>query len=208
MTSHKNITYAVALAGALTFALAGCNGGENDPTATSSSSSSSSTTSPSPSSSGSPSGSASSTGSASPSASTSVSVPVAARANTADGAVAFAKWTTQAGDYAFVDLNPSVLSAVAAPGCVDCDAIVKSIADMKASGYHQKGRSITVDDAQAQGQNGASRTVQLLISKRTVAFVHSGGTEAPGTKAEKFKLNVKATWSQGAWQLNEVRREM
>lgn len=202
MTSHKNITYAVALAGALTLGLAGCTGGGEDPTATPQpTASSSSTASASPSVSGSPSGSASSTGSTKPSPSVSVSVPTAARAHTEAGAIAFARWIIDQADAAYVGVDASVFDALGDEKCEGCASVKKDVKDLRATEYHQKGRALTVTEALVVSQAQAETTVDLLVTSKAVPFVHKSGVEKGGTKAEKRKLRLIARWANDGWRV-------
>lgn len=205
MTSHKNITYAVALAGALTLGLAGCTGGGEDPTETPQpTASSSSTASASPSVSGSPSGSASSTGTTKPSPSVSVSVPTAARANTEAGAIAFARWAVEQADAGYVSVDSAPFRALSEPACKGCQGIVDGIEDLKVSGYHQKGRALKVENAIAASIGKDSTVVDLLITQVAVPFVHSTGREAGGPKAEKYRMRVTGQWVGDSWRILEM----
>lgn len=197
MSSRKTVLYAVALAGAVTLGLAGCNGGEDEPTKTAT---------PTASASGSPSASASGsvTGSATPSPSVSVSVPAAARAHTEAGAVEFAKFFIQEADGSYVTWNTDVVSGLGGPACKACNVVVDGVAEMKAAGEKQLRPSFQVGATNVlPGGTKDAKDVQVLVNKTKTAIVNKAGTVVETLPAGKATWQVQVDWVGQGWRVTE-----
>lgn len=189
------MTYAVAAALAATLALAGCNGGKKDPTATPTSSTSS-TTSPSPSGSASP--------SPSPTPSVSVTLPSAARANTEAGAVEFVKFYLTDLDRAREQGDSNVIRALAENGCTFCSDYAKFLdADVK-KGHHVKDAQTQIDLIEAESFASKAATVRVLEIDHAYELVDKAGKTVRKVPETPLSLRASISWDSGAWHVKEI----
>lgn len=181
------------LAGAL---LAGCSGGSGPAT------SSTSTTSPSSSSS-----SSSSTTSSSPPTSTrsttspaSVDLPEGAKAHTAKGAEAFARFFTYQVGEARHTADSSTLRRLSTKSCRPCQAVIQSIDDDRAKGRHATKNSMSVrESAISPGATNKSVTVDVLAEEAPYVLVRADGTPVAKASGAKFDFRHTMSWINEGW---------
>lgn len=195
MNKRKTMTYAVATGVAATALLAGCNGGDEDPTAspTGSSATSSST---------SPTGSSTATSSASPSPSVSVSLPSAARANTEAGAIAFAKFFVTEMDRAYVEADSEPLKPLFTKNCEDCQNVVDIIDKLEGSGTHQATSSATVAGATYAKLSGQP-AVDVFVAYASVNRLDKAGKVVFTGKDRKVSYRLRLANTNG-WLVDEI----
>lgn len=194
MNKRTTMTYAVAAATAAMLTLAGCNGGDEDPTATPTATSSST-------SSASPSGSPSPSTSASPSPSASVTLPSAARERSEKGAVEFAKNFVLEMNKADVSSDPSVISALSDPGCAFCADLVEVTNQNRAEGTRLDKLTMTIEDASVLDAQGSTFVVGLLVSDAAARRVDREGKVISTIPAAKFNAEADVRWADSGWRI-------
>ena len=188
---------AVALIGAVAVGLSGCSperGTEPPPSPSVSGSSSSSSSS---------SGSGSASGSASPTPSASIEVPEAARANTQEGAVAFARWYVEAGSQAFVDWDANVIEGFAEPGCTVCAGLAKSAREWQAQGHRTPTRRYQFESSQV-GPTQGGYIVDLAGKEQATKVLDGGGNVVIEYPEKPTFLRVTLRWGASSWRVVQV----
>jgi hypothetical protein len=188
---------AIAVGGAL--ALAGCNGGGDEPTASTASSSLSSTTT----------SSASSTTTASPSTTTSATIdpaklPPEATEKTEAGAKAFAKFFVETLDQSQVEADPSTLVAISEPECQGCKIYVDLSRELAVKGQHQEGPALELSDIGVRSSSDGRFQFDLLIDERPTRTVDKAGAVVASFPADKTTLRVDFNWISNQWRVKQA----
>lgn len=196
MKSRTTMTYAVALGLVSTLALAGCNGGDGEPTggATGSKPATRSTTPP-------PSATATQAAS-SPSPSTRVTLPTAAQANTEAGARAFAQFFVTEMDRAYVEADSSFLRPLFTKNCEDCQNVVEIVDKLRASGTHQTNLSASVAGTTYAKLSGQP-AVDVFVEYAGATRVDRAGKVVFTGKDRKVAYRLRLANSSG-WLVDEI----
>ncbi|WP_211254680.1 DUF6318 family protein [Knoellia aerolata] len=173
------MTYAVSAATVVTLALAGCNGGEEEPSA------SPTATSPSTPSVAASSASPSVTATPSPSTTASINIPAAARANTDAGAIAFVRFWFDRVNEAFMTPNPSLIPALSSPSCRSCSNLADNPVQYAAKGQRVKPAPFKpLRDVKSLGADSLGQyRVSFTLAQNAVSVVDSSGKVVESQKA-------------------------
>ena len=194
-------TYAVGLALTAVLAVAGCT---NNPTPTPGGSSTppaASTTS------------ASTTSSTTPTATSATStttagdpnIPPAARAKTADGAVAFTSYFLTQANAAYKQLKPELLSPLVRPACKTCSAMTAQIQTYIAQGQRLEGDFVTptfVTIAQIDGDD--AKTFMSTDTKAT-KVVDANGATIRQIAPNKANGSIFLKFTASGWQIEDFK---
>lgn len=174
--------------------LVGCTSGgapEPSPTVSSSSPPSVSSSGPSP--------------SVTPSPSVSIDIPEAARANTPEGATAFAKWYLEQGSRANVEWDATAIRGLSLPSCKTCAAVVKGVEELKQAGQHERSQRYAPGASQVgPGPSGGSYVVDVLGTYSKMDIVDANGVVVRTLEAEDSALRVTTAWQGSRWAVAEV----
>ncbi|KGN36338.1 DUF6318 family protein [Knoellia subterranea] len=197
MKSRTTMTYAVALALASTLALAGCNGGEKEPTK------SATGTSPATGS-ASPSGSPSSSATTSPSASTAVSIPAAARAHTDEGAIAFVRFFFETVNAAHRAPDTTLLPPLSTNECKSCTSLQATALEYATKGH--RAESAPTAPLSALRMRVALPAdpvmVEFTLTQNKTSVVDKAGNIVDSQERKQRSQIAVLVWKEGQWFMN------
>ena len=203
MPRTRPSTYAVGLALTAVLAVAGCSDPAPTQTVTSSSTSTGSSTTSKPTTS-----SAAPTTpetSATTTAATDPNVPAAARAKTADGAVAFTSYFLTQANAAYKQLKPELLSPLVRPACKTCSAMTAQIQAYIAQGQRLEGDFVTptfVTIAQIDGDD--AKTFMSTDTKAT-KVVDANGATIRQIAPNKANGSIFLKFTASGWQIEDFK---
>ena len=170
--------------------LAGCSG-DAKPDA-----SSSTTSSPSP----------TTTAPPTASATTDPNIPVAARAHTPAGAEAFVRYFYSQVNIAWTTPKTGLVSALSSSGCLSCDALEATAADLVNKRHHYDGPPVTIVTVGSIGEDSPGHpqvVVQSIQEHRSVR--DSAGQVALTDAREPGKFVVMLDWTDHGWSFATVK---
>jgi len=176
--------------------LTGC-GGDTRPDA-----SRSSTASSLPTTTAAPTTSAPTTSTTSPT--TDPNIPAAARAHTAAGAEAFAKYFFAQLNRSWSTADPSLLPPLSEPGCKTCGAFTSSAASFRSKTQHYKGEVFSVTSIGALGKGLRGEEVLVVGEQKPGAIVDQAGTVITASVRQKGKFIVSLVWTGRGWKAVEL----
>jgi hypothetical protein len=144
-------------------------------------------------------------GSASPTSSAAASVPPLppeARAETSQGAAAFARYWFEVSDYAYATGDRSRLKEFSQQECVSCKSVVEEIESRHASGATFEGVDITVRSAEAAPPDERGIVVTLVLDESPSRVIGADGSvieEAAGSSG--VAVNLYAVRANDAWKV-------
>ena len=198
----RRLTAALALSA---LALSGCSGDTNgDGTSTTSSvkptvidpTGSSSPTSESPTSS-----SASSTTEAAPDG-----PPEEAKANTKEGAEAFAKWYYEQVGKAWVSADSKTISNFANESCKACQGFVTKVDENRQKGWKADRNPYTVSiEKSIDDPDKDVRVVSLDVAEQQYTYTGEAGDKHPvAIKEPRYSIVVTTRWKDGEWRTDHM----
>ncbi len=202
--SRTPIRYAVALAVIAALTLAGCSGTTPAP-ATPSVGSASATTHSSPSSAPTITATAPTT-SPSPSSTSNADIPAAARAQTPEGAYAFARHFIEQVNAAWTKPQAGLLPPLSTTTCKTCGGFEATASRYVASKTHYDRTPLEVIEVSSHGPAtpGPTQTVDV-VAHQTPAHVVDGNGKSVGDIAEQRGIFVfDVTWIGNQWRINEI----
>ena len=182
-TPHRHRTllpYAAALVAVAT--LGACTGGDPGPSSPTPPASSSTSTSTS---------AATTSTTPAPSPTTSVDpaiakIPAAARAETIEGASAYAQFYFAQLNNAFKKGDPSGLIGLSSSGCKTCEALRNGVTDVAKAGHHYGDDLTKVNYASATEFSPTARRVLVDLNQRAVPVLDESGRKVDETRSAKL----------------------
>ncbi len=143
--------------------------------------------------------------SVSPTPSPSVSVPDAARAQTPEGAVEFAKFYVQEASDAYVTADAAVVRELALPQCSGCEVIAGIVDQFRARGAHVREPRLQLEGAQLSSVFAPEGTDVDVVGKELASeAIDSSGTVVQSMPEERTYLRVSLVWGQTGWAVAQV----
>ncbi len=196
--------YAVGLSMAAFLAIAGCTGDAKPAVTISTTSPASSTTSTSESTTGSgssttPNTTASTTEAADP------NVPAAARAKTADGAVAFTDYFAKQANAAYQQLKPSLINTLSTSDCKTCAAMVKTVEGYNANNQRYNGEFMHLTlNTIGTFEDGPDAKTFIRSETAPVKVSDSRGSTVQTLPAVKGNFSIFLIYHAGSWRVSEI----
>lgn len=131
-------------------------------------------------------------------------IPADARARTADGAQAFARFFIESLNVGATKPDSKVLEGLYAPSCETCLAMFESLKGLEAKKQRHTGASIRVSSTSSLVFSASSSQVLLDVQQKSVKVVDSKGNtvrqtaEGPGT----FVMSI--SFDNGHWAATKV----
>lgn len=133
-------------------------------------------------------------------------IPEAARANTADGAVAFATFFIAQANAAYKELDLSAVSGLYSAQCKACNAMAGYVESWKTKGYRYTGNFATPTFITASAFPGDNSGKVLLQSKNPPAkVIDSTGSTIETIAAEVSTSSIFLTFADGGWTVEEIK---
>jgi len=192
-TPHRHRTllpYAAALVAVAT--LGACTGGDPGPSRTTPPASITTSSTP-----------TTTTTAPAPSPTTSVDpvlarIPTAARAETIEGASAYAQFYFAQLNNAFKNGDPSGLMGLSSASCKTCEALRNGVMDVAKAGHHYGDDLTKVNYASATEFSPAARRVLVDLNQRAVPMLDESGRKVDETRSAKLafvaKLEFEKRW--------------
>lgn len=141
----------------------------------------------------------------SPAPTASVSIPAAARANTQEGAVEFAKFFLIAGSKAETDWRSDVVRALSDPTCTTCAGQMAAIAESEAKGERVSTNRFVPQSTQAgPGTTSSAYQVDVLAKLRAASVIDRKGKAIRKLPEDDQALRVHVYWNGQTWRVSQV----
>lgn len=139
----------------------------------------------------------------------SVVVPSAARANSDEGAIEFAKFFVRQIDAATVTQDVRFITAHSANECRGCRGQLEGIAESKKDGVRQEALSVMITGAELRQAKTRTRDEQRIVwvhtRTREVRYLDASGRQIPdATTPGVGTVQVELVPHEGSWQVSEL----
>ena len=133
-------------------------------------------------------------------------IPEAARANTADGAVAFTQFFFREVNRGYSSMTPEPIVALSATDCRGCAIMRDSVQQWKQQGYHYVGDFITPTLVTVSAFPG-DQTAKVLVTSKTAEskLLTATNSVVQVFPAEDANSVVSLNYQGGRWLASEVK---
>lgn len=139
-----------------------------------------------------------------PRATASVSVPAAARANTPEGAEAFARFYYQEAGRAYVTTETSGIEALSLAECTGCGAMIRAVRQMQQAGEHFEEPSLQIKLVRTPIQVDGLTRVEVAGTEKAVRVLDSSGKVVRSTSRGVFTFRTDLAWRAGTWRVQRL----
>jgi hypothetical protein len=133
-------------------------------------------------------------------------IPKAARANTQEGAEAFAKFCIEQVAQSGVKADPRLLDGLFIESCKACLAYRESAVALKSDGLHHKSPTLQVKRSSANVFSGDQVVISVEVLQRAVPVVNDSGVTVRKTKANTGVFALSLSY-EGRWVVRQSQVE-